>query len=93
MPGLLEGQVDAGPVNVEHRRMAFSDLRFDGNTVTGRIIDAATGQPSAGANVIAASMDVGAATHADGSFAIHADTPIQQITASFVGYEPMKAQQ
>lgn len=85
------GQAEVGPLQSENRQMTFQELRFDGDSVNGRIVDAATGQPLAGANVIVPNTTTGTVTGPDGSFTLRADA--SSVTASFVGYERTEARQ
>ena len=90
-PVTLSGRQGAvGPLQVAGK-LAFRELNFSGTTVTGRVVDAKTGKPVAGVNIVSVGTTDGAATHRDGSFAIHAGAPVDSIAASFVGYEHLKA--
>lgn len=82
-------QAEVGPLQAENREMSFQQLRFDDDVVTGRIVDAATGQPLAGTNIVVPNTNKGSATKSDGSFTLRADA--SSIVASFVGYESIEA--
>lgn len=59
-----------------------------GGTVRGSVTDGATGDPLPGANVVLAGTQQGAATDADGSYAIKGVAPgTYSVRASFLGYQ------
>ncbi len=82
-------EAEAGPIRADNRRMSFEQLRFDGDVVTGRVVDAGTGQPLAGTNILVPNTNKGSATGPDGSFTLRAEA--SSIVASFVGYESIEA--
>lgn len=82
-------EAEAGPLQADNRRMSFRQLRFDGDAVTGRVVDAANGQPLAGTNIHVPNMNKGTTTRPDGSFTLRAEA--SSIVASFVGYESIEA--
>ncbi len=56
-------------------------------TVTGRVVDAETGEPLSGANIVQTDTDNGVAAAADGSFSlVLAEGAPRKLTVSFVGY-------
>ena len=58
-------------------------------SVTGVVIDASTGKPIAGANVILDEGDGGAAADEEGKFNIDGVNAGSSITASAIGYEDL----
>jgi TonB family protein len=84
-------EAEAGSLQSENRQMEFQELEFDGESVTGRIVDATTGQPLAGVNIVVPNTTTGSATGPDGSFTLRADA--SRIVASYVGYERIEAEQ
>lgn len=71
--------------------MKVQELRFDDDSVTGCFVDATTGQPLAGVNVVVPNTTTGASPEPDGSFTLRAD--YTHIAASNVGYERSETQQ
>ncbi len=57
--------------------------------VFGKIKDAASGDPIPFANVIFKGTTVGATTKFDGTFRIEANTPVDSVSASYIGYKPL----
>ncbi|MFN5549642.1 MAG: DUF5686 family protein [Bacteroidota bacterium] len=56
--------------------------------VTGKVTDAATGDPIPFANVVFKGTSVGATTDFDGNFKIKTNNPTESVMASFIGYRP-----
>lgn len=71
--------------------MNFEELRFDDDSITGRIIDATTGQPLAGVRIGVPNTTTGTVTRPDGSFTLRGNA--SSIVASHVGYERIETQQ
>jgi outer membrane receptor protein involved in Fe transport len=60
-------------------------------TITGSVLDAATGQPLAGVNVTIENRQVGTATSGDGSFSLQTQlAPPFVLAFSYVGYETLR---
>jgi outer membrane receptor protein involved in Fe transport len=60
---------------------------FDAISISGTVVDASTGEPLAGANVVVRGTIVGVATDARGEFTLNVnDTPPVTIAVSIVGY-------
>jgi len=66
---------------------ASGGIDFDAITISGTVVDASTGQPLAGANVIVRGTIVGVATDASGEFTLNVnDSPPVTIAVSIIGY-------
>ncbi len=59
----------------------------DGFSVSGTVLDGATGDPLPGANVTVAGTTIGTATDIDGQYALEAPSPEDSLQFSYVGYE------
>lgn len=74
--------------------LPLSVLAQDGiGSIAGRVMDATTGEPLPGANVIVEGTQHGAATGLDGTYRV-IDIPVGRytVTARFVGYETQEAE-
>lgn len=70
-----------------HLFLLVSGAGFAQETVvTGKVTDAATGDPIPFANVVFKGTSVGAATDFDGNFKIKTNSPTDSVMASFIGY-------
>lgn len=58
-----------------------------GQSITGEVKDAKTGEPVPGANVVAIGTTVGTVTDMDGKFVLNLPSGSKQIRVSFVGYK------
>lgn len=58
-----------------------------GQSITGEVKDAKTGEPVPGANVVAVGTTVGTVTDMDGKFVLNLPSGSKQIRVSFVGYK------
>ncbi len=79
---------------VEGRDMTVTDITLsDEGTLSGRVYDAATGEPLSGANVVLAPNSKGAATGSDGTFSFTGiDSENPEIRITYVGYESVVAE-
>ena len=73
---------------------AFSQDNFNDDTgekisVTGIVIDASSGQPIAGANIIVDDTELGAAADEDGKFGIEGVISGSSLTATAIGYDDL----
>lgn len=62
------------------------NLDADGNTVSGRVVDASDGSPIIGAAVMVKGTRLGTVSDVDGNFSITLPQGSRQLTFSFVGY-------
>ncbi|MDT8393338.1 MAG: DUF5686 family protein [Bacteroidales bacterium] len=58
--------------------------------LSGRVLDAETGEPLAFVNLVANSSRQGTASDIDGKFSLHLSKPAQFLKATYVGYEPAR---
>ena len=62
------------------------DVDIDGNTVSGKIIDASDGTPIIGASVLVKGTHLGTVSDIDGNYSITLPQGSRQLTFSYVGY-------
>lgn len=67
--------------------LAIHISTFSQHTVTGKIFDNETNEPLAGASVIVPGSLVGVVTNANGRFILSSPNTIDQVEASFLGYD------
>jgi iron complex outermembrane receptor protein len=60
--------------------------RFQQVTVSGKVRDAATGEPMPGVNIVVKGTGIGSSTNADGSFSISATSSNATLVFTFIGY-------
>jgi hypothetical protein len=65
---------------------SFSQI-YDKTEITGRVVDANTGDPIVGVSVILQKTTVGTITDSKGSYSIVTKVPAEKIVFSFIGYE------
>ncbi|MFM8451030.1 MAG: TonB-dependent receptor plug domain-containing protein, partial [Haliscomenobacter sp.] len=65
----------------------FSNRAESHETYSGKVVDARTQQPLEGATILAESLPFGAVSNALGQFTLTADTAIQAVLVSYLGYE------
>ena len=68
----------------------FSDSDVNILVISGSVIDASSGKPVAGANVVVDETDLGAAADEDGKFTIEGVQSGSSVTASAIGYDDLK---
>lgn len=65
-------------------------MQQDRRTITGTVVDDATGMPLPGVNVLDARTHKGAVTDVDGRFSLVVPADCQELTVSFIGYKTQK---
>ena len=73
--------------------LIFPVLLFGGETgkIVGKVVDQSTGEPLVGVDVYIEGTELGAATGSDGGYVINfVPAGTYEVTASYIGYEPVK---
>ncbi len=104
MPVLFRQTVDTHPVpsndsyqsrrSSPNRGRSNTEISFSGNTISGKILDAQTGEPLSGANVIIEGTNIGGSANMDGDYVIY-NVPdgVYNVRASMIGYQQVTASQ
>ena len=69
--------------------MMFQKMLNQVSSISGVVIDASTGKPVAGANIIVEDSDLGAAADEDGKYTIEGVESGSSVTATAIGYEDL----
>ena len=81
------GNTEVEGLNVDYKTMKV-DVTQSGNTIEGKVVDAESGSPLAGANIIIQGSNKGTATDQNGRFTISTqDLDTSSFLVSYIGYQ------
>ena len=84
-------EIESDVVIVKPVKQQTSAAPQEQRTITGVVVDAATGLSLPGANVFDARTHKGTVTDIDGKFSLRVSADCRELTVSFLGYETVKA--
>lgn len=81
---------NAGNAPVFSKDSSTSEMKEEGRTISGVVLDAQSKEPLVGATVMGYNSNIGTTTDLDGKFSIQVKPTTKELLVSFLGYVPNK---